>query len=45
MKLVLMEKGLLGFIDGSELPPEDDDDSPKARATFKSRSEKAYSLP
>ena len=39
-----MEKGLLGFIDGSELPPEDDDDSPKARATFKSRSEKAYSL-
>ena len=42
MKLVLMEKGLSGFINGDEVPPIAS--SPIAtRSAFKARSERAYS--
>ena len=43
VKLVLMEKGLHGFLDGTEEAPEVAD-APKVKAAYKTRSEKAYSL-
>ena len=46
MKLILMERGLWGFIEGNEEAPEvtEEDKKVKELKEFKSRSEKAYSL-
>ena len=43
IKLVLMERDLYGFIDGSEIRPLDTAQE-GVRRKFKARSEKAYSL-
>ena len=43
MKLVLMERGLWGFIDGREVQP-GDDDAHKVWKAYQDKSEKAYSL-
>ena len=43
IKLVLKEKGIFGFIDGSDVP-QDHDETAKVKAAYKTRSEKAYLL-
>ena len=43
MKLVLMEKNLYGFVDGSEVRPGEEGEE-SVRRKYKTRSEKAYSL-
>ena len=43
MKLVLMEKGLWGFIDGGEIEP-GPNETAAIKRTYKFRSEKTYSM-